>query len=51
LTKSGFVRNFWPKPIHKIESQESQAVATITWDNAFAEWGRKPFFVPDKVTW
>ena len=23
----------------------------MTWDNAFAEWGRRPFVVPDKVTW
>ena len=32
-------------------NQEPQALATIIWDNAFAEWGRKPFIVPDKVTW
>ena len=32
-------------------NQEPQALATITWDNAFAEWGRPPFRVPDKVTW
>ena len=30
-------------------NQEPQALATITWDNAFAEWGRRPFVVPDKV--
>ena len=24
-------------------NQEPQALATITWDNAFAEWGRPPF--------
>ncbi|KAL6986575.1 Signal transducer and activator of transcription 5B [Sarracenia purpurea var. burkii] len=32
-------------------NQESHAWATITWDNAFAEPGRKPFIVPDTVTW
>lgn len=32
-------------------NQEPQALATITWDNAFAEWGRPPFRVPDKVPW
>lgn len=32
-------------------NQEPQALATITWDNAFAEWGRPPFRVPDKVSW
>jgi len=32
-------------------NQEPQALATVTWDNAFAEWGRRPFHVPDKVTW
>lgn len=32
-------------------NQEPQALATITWDNAFAEWGRRPFVVPDKVSW
>ena len=32
-------------------NQEPQALATVTWDNAFAEWGRRPFVVPDKVTW
>merc|ERR1719219_2222190 len=32
-------------------NQEPQALATITWDNAFAEWGRRPFVVPDKVPW
>lgn len=32
-------------------NQEPQALATVTWDNAFAEWGRRPFAVPDKVTW
>ena len=31
-------------------NQEPQALATVTWDNAFAEWGRRPFNVPDKVT-
>ena len=25
--------------------------ATILWDNAFAEWGRQPFLVPEKVPW
>merc|ERR1719427_351898 len=32
-------------------NQEPQALATIPWDNAFAEWGRPPFRVPDKVSW
>merc|ERR1719219_1297861 len=32
-------------------NQEPQALATITWDNAFAQWGRLPFKVPDKVSW
>lgn len=32
-------------------NQEPHAWATITWDNAFAEPGRKPFVVPDKVPW
>merc|ERR1719232_520520 len=32
-------------------NQEPQALATITWDNAFAECGRPPFRVPDKVSW
>ncbi|XP_065220260.1 signal transducer and activator of transcription 5B-like isoform X2 [Planococcus citri] len=32
-------------------NQEPHAWATITWDNAFAEPARKPFIVPDKVSW
>jgi len=32
-------------------NQEPQALATITWDNAFADWGRPPFRVPEKVSW
>jgi len=32
-------------------NQEPQALATITWDNAFAEWGRPPFRVPERVSW
>merc|ERR1719411_1680904 len=32
-------------------NQEPQALATITWDNAFSEWGRLPFQVPDRVSW
>ena len=32
-------------------NQEPQALATVTWDNAFAEWGRRPFVVPEKVSW
>ncbi|XP_065222703.1 signal transducer and activator of transcription 5B-like isoform X2 [Planococcus citri] len=32
-------------------NQEPHAWATITWDNAFAEAARKPFIVPDKVSW
>ena len=30
-------------------NQEPHAWATILWDNAFAEWGRTPFVVPEKV--
>lgn len=32
-------------------NQEAHAWATVTWDNAFAEPGRIPFKVPDKVPW
>ncbi|GLV38891.1 Signal-transducer and activator of transcription protein at 92E [Carabus blaptoides fortunei] len=32
-------------------NQEPHAWATVTWDNAFAEPGRIPFAVPDKVPW
>lgn len=32
-------------------NQEPHAWATVTWDNAFAEPGRTPFVVPDKVPW
>lgn len=32
-------------------NQEPHAWATVTWDNAFAEPGRVPFQVPDKVPW
>nr|CAD7259697.1 unnamed protein product [Timema shepardi] len=32
-------------------NQEPHAWATVTWDNAFAEPGRIPFAVPDKVAW
>nr|KAF7389710.1 hypothetical protein H0235_018194 [Vespula pensylvanica] len=32
-------------------NQEPHAWATVTWDNAFAEPGRIPFVVPDKVPW
>ncbi|GIY78909.1 signal transducer and activator of transcription 5B [Caerostris darwini] len=32
-------------------NQDPHAWATITWDNAFAEPGRVPFQVPDKVRW
>lgn len=32
-------------------NQEPHAWATVTWDNAFAEPGRVPFVVPDKVPW
>jgi len=32
-------------------NQEPQALATITWDNAFGGGGRLPFRVPDKVPW
>ena len=32
-------------------NQESQALATVVWDNGFAELGRRLFYVPDKVTW
>lgn len=32
-------------------NQEPHAWATVTWDNAFAEPGRTPFVVPDKIPW
>ncbi|XP_061079469.1 signal transducer and activator of transcription 5B-like [Conger conger] len=32
-------------------SQDNNATATVLWDNAFAEAGRVPFLVPDKVMW
>ncbi|XP_043910653.1 signal transducer and activator of transcription 5B-like isoform X1 [Protopterus annectens] len=32
-------------------SQDNNATATVLWDNAFAEPGRVPFVVPDKVAW
>uniref|UniRef100_H2MH80 Signal transducer and activator of transcription n=1 Tax=Oryzias latipes TaxID=8090 RepID=H2MH80_ORYLA len=32
-------------------SQDNNATATVLWDNAFAEPGRVPFVVPDKVKW
>ncbi|XP_067824987.1 signal transducer and activator of transcription 5B-like isoform X1 [Heptranchias perlo] len=32
-------------------SQDNNATATVLWDNAFAEPGRVPFVVPDKVIW
>uniref|UniRef100_A0A8C6KGW7 Signal transducer and activator of transcription n=1 Tax=Nothobranchius furzeri TaxID=105023 RepID=A0A8C6KGW7_NOTFU len=32
-------------------SQDNNATATVLWDNAFAEAGRVPFLVPDKVLW
>ncbi|XP_051171360.1 signal transducer and activator of transcription 5B isoform X2 [Leptopilina boulardi] len=32
-------------------NQEPHAWATVTWDNAFAEPGRVPFVIPDKVPW
>ncbi|XP_059526194.1 signal transducer and activator of transcription 5B isoform X3 [Myotis daubentonii] len=32
-------------------SQDNNATATVLWDNAFAESGRVPFAVPDKVLW
>ncbi|MGH0156592.1 UNVERIFIED_CONTAM: hypothetical protein FKN15_031763 [Acipenser sinensis] len=32
-------------------SQDNNATATVLWDNAFAEPGRVPFSVPDKVLW
>lgn len=32
-------------------NQEPHAWATVTWDNAFAEAGRAPFAVPEKVPW
>ncbi|XP_055953288.1 signal transducer and activator of transcription 5B-like isoform X2 [Argiope bruennichi] len=32
-------------------NQDPHAWATITWDNAFAEPGRVPFQVPEKVSW
>ncbi|XP_078482928.1 STAT-b protein isoform X2 [Ciona intestinalis] len=32
-------------------NQEANAAASILWDNAFAEQGRVPFHIPDKVPW
>uniref|UniRef100_H2ZMV4 Signal transducer and activator of transcription n=1 Tax=Ciona savignyi TaxID=51511 RepID=H2ZMV4_CIOSA len=32
-------------------NQEANAAASILWDNAFAEQGRIPFHIPDKVPW
>ncbi|XP_018583075.1 signal transducer and activator of transcription 5B-like isoform X3 [Scleropages formosus] len=32
-------------------SQDNNATATVLWDNAFAEPGRVPFAIPDKVMW
>lgn len=32
-------------------NQEANASASILWDNAFAEQGRIPFQIPDKVPW
>uniref|UniRef100_T1JJU0 Signal transducer and activator of transcription n=1 Tax=Strigamia maritima TaxID=126957 RepID=T1JJU0_STRMM len=32
-------------------NQEPHAWATVSWDNAFAEPGRVPFAVPEKVPW
>ncbi|XP_022191583.2 signal transducer and activator of transcription 5B [Nilaparvata lugens] len=32
-------------------NQEPHAWATVTWDNAFAEPGRQPFVVPERVPW
>jgi signal transducer and activator of transcription 5B len=32
-------------------NQECNALATVLWDNAFAEPGRLPFQVPEKVPW
>ncbi|XP_064643475.1 signal transducer and activator of transcription 5A-like isoform X2 [Lineus longissimus] len=32
-------------------NQECNALATVLWDNAFAEPGRQPFYVPEKVPW
>ncbi|KAM9321186.1 signal transducer and activator of transcription 6 [Gastrophryne carolinensis] len=32
-------------------NQDNNAKATILWDNAFSEIGRRPFFVDEKVPW
>ena len=32
-------------------NQEANAAASILWDNAFAETGRIPFQIPDKIPW
>ncbi|KAL5284618.1 STAT5B.2 family protein [Megaselia abdita] len=32
-------------------SQELQSLATITWDNSFAEQNRLPFDVPESISW
>ena len=37
--------------IHSSSDFKLPRWATILWDNAFAEWGRQPFLVPEKVPW
>ena len=55
LTHMTFLKQIWslslPVVVIVHGNQEPAALATVTWDNAFAQWGRAPFVVPDKVTW
>ena len=39
------------RTIHSSSDFKLPRWATILWDNAFAEWGRQPFLVPEKVPW
>ena len=43
--------NFVARTIHSSSDYKLPRWATILWDNAFAEWGRQPFLVPEKVPW
>ena len=42
---------FWERTLHSSSDFKLPRWATILWDNAFAEWGRQPFLVPEKVPW
>lgn len=55
VSNSEDVCNVWtlslPIAVTVHGSQESIALATILWDNAFANINRVPFVVPESVTW